>query len=97
VGHKVMLHGCEIGDNTLVGIGAVVLNRARIGDNCIVAAGALVTEGKHFPNGVMIMGTPAKIVREVSPPEIRMLQLTAQHYVQNAARFRAQLKPMTSP
>jgi carbonic anhydrase/acetyltransferase-like protein (isoleucine patch superfamily) len=97
VGHKVMLHGCEIGDNTLVGIGAVVLNRARIGDNCIVAAGALVTEGKHFPNGVMIMGAPAKIVREVSPPEIKMLQMMAQHYVQNAARYRAQLKPMSSP
>lgn len=97
VGHKVMLHGCEIGDNSLIGIGAVVLNRVRIGDNCIIAAGALVTEGKHFPNGVMIMGAPAKIVREVSPPEIQMLQFMARHYVQNAARFRAQLKPKSSP
>ncbi len=93
VGHKVMLHGCEIGDNTLVGIGAVVLNRARIGANCIVAAGALVTEGKQFPDGVMVMGTPAKVVRELLPPEIKMLQMMAQHYVQNAARYRTQLKP----
>lgn len=92
VGHKVMLHGCDIGDNTLIGIGAVVLNRARIGNNCIVAAGALVTEGKQFPDGVMIMGTPAKVVRELTAPEIKLLSGMAQHYVSNATRYRTQLK-----
>jgi len=96
VGHLAMLHGCEIGDNTLIGIKAVVLNRARIGRNCIVAANALVTEGKQFPDGVMIMGSPAKVVRELQPQEIQMLQVMAQHYVENARRYRAQLRPVSA-
>ena len=94
VGHKVMLHGCAIGDNSLIGIGSIVLNRARIGNNCIVGAGALVTENKQFPDGVLIMGTPAKVVRELQPPEIKMLEVMAQHYVENATRYRTQLKPV---
>ncbi|MES0874135.1 gamma carbonic anhydrase family protein [Sinimarinibacterium thermocellulolyticum] len=93
IGHKVMLHGCEIGDNSLIGIGSIVLNRARIGANCIVGAGALVTENKQFGDGVLIMGAPAKVVRELQPPEIQMLRLMAQHYVANAARYREKLKP----
>ncbi len=92
VGHKVMLHGCTIGDETLIGIGAVVLNGAKIGKNCLVGAGSLVTEGKEFPDGSMIMGTPAKVVRQLTPEQIEGLRASAKHYVQNARMFRATLK-----
>ncbi len=94
IGHLVMLHGCEIGDNTLIGIKSVILNRARIGKNSIVGANSLVTEGKTFPDNSLIMGAPAKVVREVSPQEAKFLTLQAAHYVQNAQRFRSQLKPV---
>lgn len=92
VGHQVMLHGCTIGDETLIGIGAIVLNNARIGRNCLVGAGALVTEGKEFPDGSMIIGSPAKAVRQLSPEQIEGLRRSAQHYMANAKRFRAGLK-----
>jgi carbonic anhydrase/acetyltransferase-like protein (isoleucine patch superfamily) len=87
VGHMVMLHGCEIGDGSLIGIKSVVLNRARIGRSCLVGANSLVTEGKSFPDGTLIMGAPAKVVRELKPAEIQMLETMAQHYVQNAQRY----------
>ncbi|MEI6619298.1 MAG: gamma carbonic anhydrase family protein [Betaproteobacteria bacterium] len=89
VGHKVMLHGCTIGDETLVGIGAVILNKAKIGKNCLVGAGSLVTEGKEFPDGSVIMGSPAKVVRSLSPEQIQGLRMTAQHYIDNAKRYQA--------
>ena len=92
VGHQVMLHGCTIGDGTLVGIQAVVLNGARIGRNCIVGAGALVTEGKEFPDGSMILGAPAKAVRQLTPEQIESFRHGARHYVENARRYRAELK-----
>ena len=92
VGHKVMLHGCTIGDETLIGIGAVVLNGAKIGRNCLVGAGALVTEGKEFPDGSMILGSPAKAVRTLTPEQMQGLRLSARHYVQNARRFQAGLR-----
>ena len=92
VGHMVMLHGCTIGDESLIGIGAVVLNGAKIGKNCLVGAGSLVTEGKEFPDGSMIMGSPAKVVRELTPEQIQGLRLSAQHYTENARRFKAGLK-----
>jgi len=92
VGHMVMLHGCTIGDESLIGIGAVVLNGAKIGKNCLVGAGSLVTEGKEFPDGSMIMGSPAKVVRELTPEQIQGLRLSAQHYIENAHRFKAGLK-----
>ena len=92
VGHKVMLHGCTIGEGSLIGIGAVVLNHARIGKNCLVGAGALVTEGKEFPDGSMILGGPAKVVRQLTPEQIDGLRRITQHYVDNAKRFRAGLK-----
>lgn len=92
VGHMVMLHGCTIGDGSLVGIGAVVLNGAKIGKHCLVGAGSLVTEGKEFPDGSMILGSPAKAVKELSPEQIAGLQRSAQHYVGNAQRFRTGLK-----
>ncbi|MDD2843610.1 MAG: gamma carbonic anhydrase family protein [Rhodoferax sp.] len=91
VGHKVMLHGCTIGDDSLIGIGAVVLNGAKIGKGCLVGAGSLVTEGKEFPDGAMIMGTPAKVVRQLTPEQLQGLRDSARHYVANAQRFKASL------
>ena len=88
VGHMVMLHGCTIGDGSLIGIGAVVLNGAKIGKGCLVGAGSLVTEGKEFPDGSMIMGSPAKVVRQLSQEQVTGLRLGAQGYVGNAKRFR---------
>lgn len=92
VGHKVMLHGCTIGDGSLIGIGAIVLNGARIGKHCLVGAGALVTEGKSFPDGSMILGSPARVVRQLSAEQVAMLEQGAEHYVENARRFRVGLK-----
>ena len=94
VGHQVMLHGCTIGDESLIGIGAIVLNGAKIGRHCLVGAGALVTEGKEFPDGSMIIGSPAKVVRQLTPEQIEGLKLSAQHYMDNARRFRAGLKKL---
>lgn len=94
VGHKVMLHGCTIGDNSLIGIGAVVLNGAKIGNNCLVGAGSLVTEGKEFADGSLIVGSPARVVRQLSPEQIEGLRHSAQHYVQNANLYRAGLKKL---
>lgn len=87
VGHRVMLHGCTVGDGSLIGIGAIVLNHARIGRNCLVGAGALVTEGKSFPDGSMILGAPAKVVRSLTPEEIGAFRRGAAHYVANARRY----------
>ncbi|MBK6867085.1 MAG: gamma carbonic anhydrase family protein [Burkholderiales bacterium] len=94
VGHKVMLHGCTIGDGSLIGIGSVVLNGARIGKNCLVGAGSLVTEGKEFADGSMIMGAPARAVRQLTPEQMQGLRQSAQNYVANARLFRATLKKL---
>ncbi len=91
VGHKVMLHGCHIGDGSLIGIGSTILNRASVAANCVVGAHSLITEGKEFPAGSLIMGAPAKVVRALDADEIRALQMSADHYVANAARYREQL------
>ena len=88
----VQVHGCTVGDNSLIGIQSVILNGARIGRNSIVGAGALVTEGKEFPDGVLIVGRPAKVVRELTPEQIERLKWSAAHYVDNAERHRTQLK-----
>lgn len=92
VGHQVMLHGCTIGDNSLIGIQAVVLNGAKIGKNCLVGAGSLVTEGKEFPDGSMILGSPAKVVRQLTAAQIEGLKMSAQHYVDNARRYKTGLQ-----
>ena len=92
IGHLVMLHGCEIGDGSLIGIKSVVMNRARIGRNCLVGANSLVTEGKQFPDGVMILGSPAKVVRELTSEEIAGLRKSAEVYAQHSLRYRAGLK-----
>ena len=94
VGHQVMLHGCTIGDGSLIGIQAVVLNGAKIGKNCLVGAGALVTEGKEFPDGCMILGSPAKAVRQLSEAQIEGLKMSAQHYIDNARRYKTGLKKL---
>ena len=94
VGHQVMLHGCTIGDGSLIGIQAVVLNGAKIGKHCLVGAGALVTEGKEFPDGCMILGSPAKAVRQLSEAQIEGLKMSAQHYIDNARRYKAGLKKL---
>ena len=94
VGHQVMLHGCTVGDESLIGIGAVVLNGAKIGKHCLVGARSLVTEGKEFPDGSMIMGTPAKVVRQLTPEQIEGLRRSAEHYVDNARRYRRGLKKL---
>ncbi|UFS57256.1 gamma carbonic anhydrase family protein [Comamonadaceae bacterium M7527] len=92
VGHQVMLHGCTVGDGSLIGIGAVVLNGATIGKGCLVGAGSLVTEGKTFPDGSMILGSPAKVVKQLTPEQMDGLMQSAKHYVDNARRFQAGLK-----
>ncbi len=91
VGHKVMLHGCTIGDNSLIGIGSTVLNGAKIGSNCIVGANSLITENKEFPDGSLILGAPARVARELSDEEIAHIGYSAQVYVANAQRFNEEL------
>ena len=93
VGHMAMLHGCEIGDNTLIGIGAVVLGRAKIGRNCLIGANALITEGKVIPDGSLVMGQPGKVVRALEPGQIAALEASAEHYVQNWKRYVRDMKP----
>lgn len=94
VGHKAMLHGCTIGDNSLIGMGATVLNRAVIGKNCLIGAGALITEGKVIPDGSLVMGAPGKVVRTLDDAAIAGLTRSAEHYQENAARYRAGLRPL---
>lgn len=94
VGHKAMLHGCEVGDYSLIGIGAVVLNGVKIGRNCIIGANALITEGKIIPDNSLVVGQPGKVVRERDPAHIAVLQMSAEHYVQNWRRFAAELRPL---
>ena len=91
IGHRAMLHGCTVGDGSLIGIQAIVLNGARIGKSCLVAAGAVVTEGKEFPDGWLILGAPAKAVRPLTPEQIEGLARSAAGYVQNARRFKSGL------
>lgn len=91
VGHMVMLHGCTIGDGSLIGIGSIILNGARIGKNCLIGAGTLITEGKEIPDNSMVVGAPGKIIREVSEHQAMILQASALHYVENWKRYRAGL------
>ena len=93
VGHLVMLHGCTIGDGSLIGIKAVILNRARIGRECLIGANALVTEGKAIPDRSLVVGSPARVVRTLDTEEIANMRWIADHYVENARRYREELSP----
>ena len=92
IGHRALLHGCTIGDNSLIGMGAIVLNGARIGKNSLVGASALVTEGKEFPDNSLIVGSPARVIRTLDEAAIARLRASAAHYVANGKRFKAGLK-----
>lgn len=92
VGHLVMLHGCSIGDGSLIGIGSIVLNGAKIGRNCLIGANTLITEGKEIPDNSVVMGAPGKVVRNVSDQQAQVLRMSALHYVENWKRYAADLR-----
>lgn len=96
IGHRAMLHGCTIGDNSLIGMSATVLNGARIGNNCLIGAGALITEGKTIPDGSLVIGAPGKVVRMLDDAEIAGLRRSADFYARNARRFVAGLVAVPS-
>jgi len=92
VGHLVMLHGCTIGDGSLVGIGSVILNGARIGRNCLIGANSFIGEGKQIPDNSMVLGAPGRVVRELTPEQAAALSLGSAHYVENWRRYRRELR-----
>ncbi|MCC7256818.1 MAG: gamma carbonic anhydrase family protein [Gammaproteobacteria bacterium] len=94
IGHLAMLHGCHVGDDALIGIGTIVMNHAHIGARCIVGAGALVTEGKSFPDGVLIVGSPARVVRELTAEDFARVAANTQRYVERARIYRQALRPL---
>ena len=94
VGHMVMLHGCTIADETLIGIGSTILNRAKIGKNCIIGAHALIPEGKEIPDNSLVMGAPGRVVKEITPEQVQVIKGSAQVYVENWKRFSQGLKPV---
>lgn len=94
VGHKAMLHGCEVGDYSLIGINAVVLNGARIGKHCLIGANTLIPEGMEVPDGSLVIGAPGRIKRELGDNQKKMLELSAAHYVENGARYLSSLSPV---
>ncbi len=94
IGHKAMLHGCVIGDGSLIGMGATVLNGAEIGRGCLIGAGALIPEGKEIPDGSLVVGMPGKVIRELDEAARAGLLASAEHYRQNMRRFRAGLSPL---
>jgi carbonic anhydrase/acetyltransferase-like protein (isoleucine patch superfamily) len=93
IGHNVMLHGCTVDDNTLIGINSVILNGAKIGKYCIIGANSLIGEGKVIPDGSLVMGSPGKIIRELTDAQKKMLEASAAHYVLNAQRYARELAP----
>ena len=94
VGHRAILHGCRIADNTLIGMGAIILNNAEIGKNCLIGAGALIPEGKVIPDNSLVVGMPGRVLRELSPEQIADMTATAAGYVAIAKRYRAGLAPL---
>lgn len=93
IGHNVMLHGCTVGDCSLIGINSVILNGAKIGNYCIIGANSLIGEGKEIPDGSLVMGSPGKVVRELTDAQKKMLEASAAHYVHNAQRYARDLAP----
>jgi carbonic anhydrase/acetyltransferase-like protein (isoleucine patch superfamily) len=94
IGHMAMLHGCTVGDGTLVGIKSVILNGAVIGKNCLIGANTLIAEGKNIPDGSLVIGSPGKVVRPLTEAEIRRIHETSEHYVEKFQRYRKELKPI---
>lgn len=92
IGHRVILHGCTIGDETLIGMGSTILNRVKIGRNCIIGANALIPEGKEIPDNSLVMGAPGKVVKDVSEPQMQVIRMSALHYIENWKRHRAGMK-----
>ena len=97
IGHLAMLHGCEVGDNSLIGIGAVVLNNAKIGKNCLVGAKALITEGQVVPDNSVVMGAPAKVVKTLTDEQAAMLKMSALHYAERCQKFKTGLTAIAMP
>ncbi|WP_341522902.1 gamma carbonic anhydrase family protein [Pseudomonas sp. G.S.17] len=93
IGHNVMLHGCSVGDYSLIGINSVILNGAKIGKYCLIGANSLIGEGKVIPDGSLVMGSPGKVVRELTDVQKKMLEASAAHYVSNARRYARDLQP----
>jgi carbonic anhydrase/acetyltransferase-like protein (isoleucine patch superfamily) len=94
VGHKVILHSATVGDNSLIGMGAILLNRCRIGRNCLVGAGTIITEGKEIPDNSMVIGAPGRVVRQLTEPQLALLKMSSEVYVKNFQRFRDSLKKL---
>jgi carbonic anhydrase/acetyltransferase-like protein (isoleucine patch superfamily) len=92
VGHRVILHSTTVGDNSLIGMGSILLNRSKIGKNCLVGAGTLIAEGKEIPDGSLVLGSPGRVVKQLSEQQLAMLKISAEVYVQNYKRFRDTLK-----
>lgn len=92
IGHKVMLHGCTVGDNSLIGIGSIILNNTKIGKNCLIGANTLIAEGKEIPDHSMVLGAPGRVVRTLSDEQAAGLALSAAHYVENWQRYAKELK-----
>ena len=95
IGHSTMIHGCTIGDGSLIGIGSIILDFANIGRYSLVGANSLITEGKEFPDRVLILGSPAKVIRELTDQEVSQLQVNADHYVKKSRNYRSKLSPRT--
>ena len=96
IGHNAMLHGCTVGDYSLIGINAVILNGARIGKHCIIGANSLIGEGKVIPDGSLVMGSPGKVVRDLTDEQKKLLEASAAHYVQNGQRYARDLEEQPS-
>ena len=94
IGHKAMLHGCTVGEGSLIGMGATVLNGARIGRNCLIGAGALITENKEIPDNSLVMGAPGRVVRQLDEAAVARIAWSARHYQDNMRRFRDTLVPV---
>ena len=95
VGHHAMLHGCTVGDFSLIGINAVILNKAKIGKHCIIGANALIPEGMEIPDGSLVVGSPAVIKRQLNEMQMKLLEASAAHYVQNAKKYMQELEEIT--
>ena len=94
VGHMVMLHGCTIGDGCLIGIGAIILNRAVIGRNCLIGAGSVIPEGKEIPERSLVIGTPGRVIRQLTDEDLARIRQSAEHYLAHAREYRDQLRPL---